>query len=202
MNKYVVEDNFDFFKELSLDQNENKEETNQEICLLNKEPLDENKVTLSCNHSFNYIPLYNEICKQKIFNSLEVTKLKINQIKCPYCREVSNELLPHVKINNSIKYIFGVNSPVQMCMIINKCSYTFKSGKNKGVCCGKSAIYFENNYYCTQHKQYASKQKLNKDNSNKSEMRCNAILKTGKNKGSQCKCKAIENSEYCKRHNK
>ena len=31
---------------------------------------------------------------------------------------------------------------------------------------------------------------------------CKAILKTGKNKGSHCKCKSVENSDYCKRHNK
>ena len=30
-------------------------------CLISKEPLDRNYIKLECNHSFNYMPLYNEI---------------------------------------------------------------------------------------------------------------------------------------------
>ena len=190
---YIIEDNFDFFKELSKEENI-KENDENKYCLLDKQLLDENAVTLKCNHSFNFIPLYHEIIQQKMYNNLEVTRLKQFQIKCPYCRHISDSLLPHIKINDSIKFINGVNSPANVCMVINKCKYKFKCGKNKGKCCEKSAMFYENNYYCNQHIKYASK--INNINY------CKAILKSGKNKGKQCTCKAIKNGEYCKRHDK
>ena len=201
---YIIEDNFDFFEELNNEAYENTKIT--DMCLISNDPLDKNAITLECNHTFNFLPLYNEIMQQKKYNNLETTRLKSNQMKCPYCRSISNKLLPHIKINDSIRYIFGVNSPSNLCMITNTCKYKFKSGKNKGTCCDKSALYFGDNYYCNQHKKYAKYEGdmniANNKNNNVSLNRCKAILKTGKNKGDQCKCKSIENSEYCKRHNK
>ena len=57
------------------------------ICLISKEILHPNHITLVCNHKFNYIPIYKEVLYQKTkFNTLyEVTKLNYNQINCPYC---------------------------------------------------------------------------------------------------------------------
>ena len=222
MDNYIIEDNFDFFKELSninedtknehvinnenTENNENNDNTenteNNGVCLLNKQPLDKNAITLECNHTFNFIPLYHEICNQKKYNGLETTRLKTHQIKCPYCRHINNKLLPHIKINESMHYVYGVNSPNNLCMINNKCIYKFKSGKNKNNCCGKPALYCENNYYCNQHMKHAKKQTSNNIIENSENSICKAILKTGKNKGSQCKCKSVENSDYCKRHNK
>jgi hypothetical protein len=202
MDDYIIEDNFDFFKELSSSNEDVINNDNNSVCLLNKEPLDKNAITLECNHTFNFIPLYHEICTQKKYNGLEVTRLKTNQIKCPYCRHINNKLLPHIKINDSMHYLYGVNSPTNLCMINNQCSYTFKSGKNKNNCCSKPALYCENNYYCNQHTKHATK-KVSNNIIEKSEIPlCKAILKTGKNKGSNCKCKSGENSDYCKRHNK
>jgi hypothetical protein len=194
---YIIEDNFNFFEELKNSEEENSSSEN--ICLLSNQLLDKNAITLECNHKFNFLPLYNEIVQQKNYNNLETTRLKSYQIKCPYCRLVSNKLLPHIKINDKTKFIFGVNSPSNLCMINNTCSYIFKSGKNKGICCNKSALYFGNNYYCNQHKKYTNNPDIPKNNSlNK----CKAILKTGKNKGLQCTYSCIKNSDYCKRHNK
>jgi hypothetical protein len=190
---YIIEDNFDFFEELNKESTENTKLDN--ICLISNNTLDKNSITLSCNHSFNFEPLYKEIIHQKSYNNLETTRLKINEIKCPYCRQINNKLLPHIKINDKMKFIYGVNSPANYCMIGNTCSYIFKSGKNKNNCCGKPAFYSENNYYCSQHKKYAKKNIENQKT-------CKAILKTGKNKGLQCNCKADHNSDFCKRHNK
>ena len=60
-------------KELSVDST-NKEQ----CCLITQMPLSDNYITLECNHKFNYLPLYNEVVKQKAcLNSLETTRLKI-----------------------------------------------------------------------------------------------------------------------------
>ena len=197
---YIIEDNFNFFEELNKEVTVNDNLEN--VCLISNDSLDKNAITLECKHRFNFLPLYNEIVQQKSYNNLETTRLKSNQIKCPYCRSISNKLLPHVKINENTKFIFGVNSPSNLCMTSNKCSYVFKSGKNKGNCCNKSSLYFGDNYYCNQHKKYAKFENIENENDNSSINICKAILKTGKNKGLQCRCKTIENSEFCKRHSK
>ena len=60
MNNYIIEDNFNFYEELN--KSDDVDEKNEDkYCLLSKKPLDKNSVTLECNHSFNYVPLYREI---------------------------------------------------------------------------------------------------------------------------------------------
>ena len=56
------------------------------ICLISKQKLHPNHITLSCNHKFNYIPIYKEVLyqKNKSNTQYEVTKLYAHQIKCPY----------------------------------------------------------------------------------------------------------------------
>ena len=59
--------NLDFYKELnSLDFNINY----NNACMLSGEKLSDNFITLECNHKFNYLPLYTEICQQKKINSI------------------------------------------------------------------------------------------------------------------------------------
>ena len=95
---YEIENNLDW-KDLL-----NKEEViedNNNVCLISSMPLDDAFICLPCNHKFNYINIYNEIIKQKQkFSNLETCKLKINQIKCPYCRTIHNNLLPYYKLSN------------------------------------------------------------------------------------------------------
>lgn len=74
------------------------------LCLITGEPLSDNHIILPCQHKFNYIPLYNEIKKQKIcflpnkksHSYLETQKLRQNQIKCPYCRTIVDGILPPI----------------------------------------------------------------------------------------------------------
>ena len=61
MTNYIIEDDIDFYKELNMSSDNNLNNT----CLITNEPLGKNKITLPCNHSFNYLPLYKEVCKQK-----------------------------------------------------------------------------------------------------------------------------------------
>jgi hypothetical protein len=110
--KYKIEGDIDFFSELykSLDKDEDQiDETN--ICLITQEPLTSKYVELKCGHKFNYIPLYNDLInfKQK-FNLMEGinTRLKNEEIRCPYCRKKQKELLPYYK-EFGLKKINGVN---------------------------------------------------------------------------------------------
>ena len=186
MTNYIIEDDIDFYNELDKSSQNNC----SDLCLISNEPLTKNNITLPCNHSFNYLPLYKEICKQKNnCNSLEITKLKSYQIKCPYCRLIINNLLP---FNPDVKGVIKtryVNTPSKYSFYPNKCNYVFKSGKNKGKLCNKSCL----NEYCNSHN------KINSEFEQQKTELCSIILKSGKNKGKQCGFK-IHQSNLCKRH--
>jgi hypothetical protein len=115
MSKYNIEGGIDFFSELykSLDFEDNKEKTDADnnLCLITGKELEDKYVKLDCSHKFNYIPLYNDIKnhKQK-FNSLEGnnSRLKINEIRCPYCRNKQIGVLPYYP-EFGLKKINGVN---------------------------------------------------------------------------------------------
>ena len=100
--KYNIENNIDFYQELYNSLNDDKtpilsnEET--QLCLITNLPLNDNFVELKCGHKFNYEPLYKDVLNhKKKFNNMEPikSKLKFNQIRCPYCRNVQDELLPY-----------------------------------------------------------------------------------------------------------
>lgn len=147
---YTIEDNLDFY-ELLNSYNLDNEKSN--ICLISNSELDDNSIELYCGHKFNYLPLYKEVIKQKIkVNNLDCTRLKDNQIKCPYCRTVQNKLLPYFKING-VKKITTVNNPINKTMASNKCQYIFKSGKRKGQICNNLCY---SNFCNTHYKQSES----------------------------------------------
>lgn len=115
MSKYNIEGGIDFFAELykSLDIEENFQKINEDnnICLITNEPLTENSVTMGCGHKFNYIPLYFDVKnhKQK-FNVLEGSSTRLNndEIRCPYCRTKQQGLLPYYE-NLGLEKLHGVN---------------------------------------------------------------------------------------------
>jgi hypothetical protein len=113
--KYNIEGNIDFFSELykSLDEEETqtKTEIDNNLCLITNQPLIDKFVELNCSHKFNYIPLYNDIYNhKKKFNNMEgtSTSLKVNEIRCPYCRKKQQGVLPYYSELISDK-INGVN---------------------------------------------------------------------------------------------
>ena len=124
--KYNIENNIDFYKELytSLyEEDVNKTNNyldNSELCLISNLPLKDCFVKLNCGHKFNYEPLYKDIFNhKKRFNNLEQikNKLGLQQIRCPYCRNIQNEVLPYYEHlglpkENGVNYydINGLNS--------------------------------------------------------------------------------------------
>ena len=132
MTKYVLEGGIDFFSELynSLDDThdslDNIKSEQNNICLISQQLLVDKFVELDCGHKFNYIPLYNDIKNHKHkFNSMEgkSTHLKINEIRCPYCRSKSKCLLPYYE-DLGLPKITGVNNLSNSYISqIQKCSY-------------------------------------------------------------------------------
>ncbi len=186
-------DSSDFFKELNEQLNETNDENSNDDnqCLISKEKLEENYITLPCSHKFNYLPLYKEICWQKLKQSpLEIVHLGFNQIKCPYCRTVISGLLPY-QDKEGIDKRCGVNYPIKYSLPLYKCEWVYKNGKLKGSRCNESAGLYQNSCYCNKHICFINKQSKI--------VKCNSILKSGKRKGEQCGCKCFKDNK-CKRH--
>lgn len=154
MLNYIIHDNINFYEEIYKDdENENKDN----LCLLSGLPLERNFIKLSCSHSFNYETLFNEVYNQKQYNEYNTHIISINTIKCPYCRTVTNNLLPYIPTIKMEK-IYGVNSPEKYTMNHKFCSYTFVRGKNKNFKCNKGGFETENGDLCEKHwKMYINK---------------------------------------------
>lgn len=157
---YIIENNIDFFSELNKELSDDSNQNN--ICLLTHQLLEENFITLLCGHKFNYIPLYNEVCNQKKDNYLETTHLSINQIKCPYCRSITNKLLPYIE-HKDVVYKRGINYPLRYCMSLYSCQW-MKYGKNKHpVLCNKGAFKSEHGTYCSHHQNLCKNKQIKQE---------------------------------------
>lgn len=205
IEKYSVEDDLDinFFAALTKLQQSSEpmeqEQTNcNDACLITNEPLNAFHVKLACGHAFNYEPLYQEVLRQKgrmgMHNYFE--KIGTYQIKCPYCRSMTNQLLPYIgnSPHPTIKRLVGVNAPATMCMPGTPCG---------AVKCNANAFYeCAEKMYCYRHYQIAMKPKPNPASNATDVTRCIAENQSGKNKGNRCKLNASHGSALCKTHAK
>lgn len=171
MTKYLIEGDIDFFK-LLLEQDTNKNtDTNKKVCLITNEELVDKYVELECGHSFNYIPLWHEIYNQKFKSShykdpIMILNIK-DSIRCPYCRNHQNTLLPFYADGN-FKLTYGVTSSdekYKMVCVDNKYVYTntihYYNGicnfiyddENQSQCCNINVLLNEeiNKSYCYKH---------------------------------------------------
>ena len=108
-----------FFKLLN-DSPDNVENVDKKICYITNDELNNTSVSLPCNHSFNYYPLYQEIVKQKCSIRNRLNHLSLWMIECPYCRQVHNGILPYKKMQG-VRRIKGVNTPKEWSLNTNKC---------------------------------------------------------------------------------
>jgi hypothetical protein len=152
MNKYIIEGNLDFKTAMASDI-ENEFINHEETCLVSQQLLTKSHIKLPCGHKFNYMPLYNELYKQKQkiqqknIHSFETCHLKINQIKCPYCRTVFDNILPYIQ-SECIEKVHGVNYPFKFCMKnVVECDWV---QRNKIKCC-KEAQFIDDKSYCKLH---------------------------------------------------
>ena len=209
----------DFFNKLKCmtQCNESIENVNIDTCcLLTKEALNDIHVTLNCGHKFNYIPLYKEVVIQKTSAGIMTTNgfynsctLRLNEMKCPYCRRVQDKLLPFFNYDD-IKRLRGVNGPESLCMKARMCEHIETSNKRKNKntkketssACECTAIHVVNGaYYCKKHcelqqqeQEQEQEQQEKKEETSSTSMTtesenanmCGVIIKTGKKKGLPC----------------
>ena len=183
MKKYKTEGDIDFFNELykSLDDNEETfkiDEEDDNKCLITNQYLIDKFVKLECGHKFNYIPLFNDIKNHKSkFNSMEgqSTLLKLNEIRCPYCRKKQSSVLPYyedllIEKINGVNY-YDANSENLGCHFSkNGCQFTYKlnydNGSYKEFGCFLKHVYnFEDGkQYCFHHHNIMKKLLIKKQN--------------------------------------
>ena len=160
------------------------------------------KTTLPCGHTFDYVNLYNEIKSKYYFYKVEYNNIGLNCIKCPYCRHVHDGVLPYHDIKD-IKRLRGINQPNNRIIKIHKCNWVYQSGKNKGLPCSCGANMYQDGSYCEKHHKIILNRKKDSENKDLNIMRCQAVLKSGKNKGMLCNCKVHDKGHhYCKKHRK
>jgi len=132
-----MENNIEFYKMLEVNLlNEDLIEDNENICLINKAPLDDKYfVKLPCGHSFDYKALYNELFSQKFrFDNYRNNSKSI--IKCPYCRQVISDVLPFYP-ELGLELIYGVNTDdkqYRMVIYNSVCVYANTVEYHTGVC--------------------------------------------------------------------
>jgi len=161
---YKIPEDFDFYGELKKNIQSGEREPQATIshdasgdekdtkCLITGEELDRNAITLECGHTFNYIPIFNDMKSYRYdtptgyYSYSDNLNLREHQIRCPYCRQVQENLLPYLPDVEPMR-LKGVNYPLSLCMGKNTCNHVFKSGKNKGNVCNKRC-YREK---CNQH---------------------------------------------------
>jgi hypothetical protein len=161
-----IEDNVDFFAELKSALEHPQENTTMIIqdgsnCLITHDILEDNYITLTCGHKFNYLPLYHEVVKQKTQSILETAYLSVSQIKCPYCRIKTNKLLPYIS-HPEVVHKRGVNYPTKYCMTLYTCNWVYKSGKKQGCVCSRDAICGNFGIYCNMHHKLCDTKNLKK----------------------------------------
>lgn len=200
------------------DTNDKNVENEDNFCLLTKEPLQNIHIILTCGHKFNYIPLYREVIAQKT-TGLSSTGyftphlLKRNEIKCPYCRNVQDKLLPYLEYEG-VKKIVNINYPTKLSMTSQPCMYSanvHSKKSKKSVSCKENAIMCHNGIYvCKKHYDLSvtSVTTPSLDTSNTvvssptlSSSKCGIILRYGKNKGKPClnpsSCRVHKNKDHC-----
>lgn len=165
MQSILVDSNL-FFDQLNNSDSDEEEEMT-DTCLISCLPLQHNAITLPCNHKFNYTDLVKAIIKQKTVNTMNIIRLKTNEIQCPYCRCIYQNILPFIPCEEFPQKISGVTSPTKYSMNCFPCQWIMKSGKNKGKHCGCFGYENNNGIFCSKHhKLIASTEKLPKwDNS-------------------------------------
>lgn len=221
MVKYEIEGGLNFYEELEKSCKENTSDDELvEMCLISNQPLVEPYITLSCNHKFNYVSLYQDIKCMKSNNHMEFRRLKANQIRCPYCRNKESRVLPYIRGLKCSK-----KDGVNWLDIPKNRSIKFLDYKN-GTCCFSSECKDTSvllspdglNHYCSEHymdmfsKIITTKsppvkkqnkplicENVNTNNIIVQNTTCCAILKSGSRKGQECGAKS-KTDFFCLRH--
>jgi sarcosine oxidase delta subunit len=218
-NTSIIDSNNNFFMDLmttlSCEQAENSpintedycvngvkqtHDEDQTKCLITDDPLVHNHVTLHCNHSFNYEPLFHSLKMNKKYYKSFDPHVRSGKIKCPYCRKFTKGLLPYIQ---SYEIVHGLNYPPSAVMK-HRCKYIMTRGKNKGIQCSS----YTHDDACGKHsKLYETQQKKNNPTNDTPQQEviqthptCSFIISSGKRKGKVCGKKCKEGLSACGFH--
>jgi len=112
--------------------------TDEDQCLITREPLLTQHIRLPCGHAFNYDAIYKEVEQQKYRrNYRERPRLGDNQLRCPYCNAVHDGLLPPCRGYDRTP---RVNSPLKWALATSTCQHVFARGKNQGGVCDAATL--------------------------------------------------------------
>jgi len=163
MTNYNIEGGINFYDELykSLDDDGNKINEDENICLITNSPLTENHVTLKCKHKFNYVPLFKDLVNRKSkLAALDTQHLCVDEIRCPYCRNKEVGLLPYHE-NMGVPKVHGVNYideskllPKNMVpsYFFGECNFNPNNGETAYKCTSTHVCsHLDNKNYCYLH---------------------------------------------------
>lgn len=159
-----------------LNNNDNDNDNEDNTCYISGQSLNHTKTTLPCGHSFNYMPLLNDLINYKRTH-LTHYSYKNNFFSCPYCRKHINGTIPYRPDISKITFN-QINKPVSASFLKNPC-YNKQCKNNATVPLGQVFNNDNNNkndndndndieqyYACFRHYKDATK-KLNKISSDK-----------------------------------
>lgn len=167
MNIYELinnEKNLEIINNKNIDSSNNNDSNNCNLCLISNKPLDDNHLILDCNHKFNYEDLYNEyVYQQTNKNYYDIYKPFAYQTKCPYCRTITNKVVPYFKplLNNEYKQIH-TNKNFETIKLY-ECTYIGKSSTEN---CKMNCCITEFGKLCNKHytiRKNANNKKLLKE---------------------------------------
>jgi len=180
MPKYMVEGGLNFYEELYKSFDDVIVDTSiptdiiddtlagNNVCLISNLPLTDNFVTLECKHKFNYMPLYNDLVNhKKKYNTMEKKTLKCTEIRCPYCRNIQNKLIPYYD-DIAVSKVHGVNHINESTLIMTQfdnvsfksyiagnCSHVYLCADGTTMPCTNSMVTLLcDKYYCANHKYF------------------------------------------------
>ena len=200
MPNYKIEGGVDFYKELYtlLDEtNECENDSLEKVCLITNEPLQDNHITLNCNHSFNYDAIYYDVVNhKKKYNMMERRMIQSNEIRCPYCRTIQKKLLPQ---KEGYKNVHGVNFYDEELEAIQKSHGNVYTHFTKGECkykpdnmdfesasmCKNTYVKYlpmDGKYYCHIHQNLVYNTLLQSNKNKQKEQKKQALLEKIKKK--------------------
>jgi hypothetical protein len=156
---YKIEDNISFFEEL-----EKEDIVSENLCYISNLPLEEQHITLKCNHKFNSLYIFNEFFNKRFDKFMFIhSKLLTINLKCPYCRNIQNEVIPYYE-QKGVSKIYGINDTDCEDYKQNwKCQYIKKT---KQICHSNCVMPFKETgiYYCENHYHIIQKKYIKENN--------------------------------------
>jgi uncharacterized Zn finger protein (UPF0148 family) len=182
----------------NIDVDQEKEDI--KTCMITGDVLHEPFVELKCGHTYNYTPLYKDLINQKKkFYTMDIEKLNVNEIRCPYCRKKQNGLLPFYELPE-VKKVHGINwldeSIITNIYHTGLCNFDLKNDFYDDSCSNNYVIKIsDGKTYCYYHQKIMTKEiakKKAKEEKEKVKAEIKKVMMEKKEKEKELKQKKIQ----------